>query len=124
MNKIVVQGILLEKKQAAELEQEFKEKGIDLVLLEELNLSTYELGMICVTVQEAVQAIGYSALYDMLKFAVLRLLQVKKLPNKENNISVSIKCNRKESVLSFNFDLTEEQKEKVVDAAILKFLNN
>ena len=124
MNKILVQGILLENQQAAELEQEFKEKNIDLVLLKELNLSPHELGMICVTVQEAIQAVGYSALYDMLKYSVLRLLKVIKVPNKGNNTTVSIKCNRKESVLSFNFDLTEEQKERVVNAAILKFLNN
>jgi hypothetical protein len=120
MLRIIVQGVNLDDDQATNLEQEFKNENINLVLLEELNLGAVDAGIILITIQ-AMQAIGYNALYDMIKYSVLKLLRMSKSNSKKGTF-ISIRKEGEVSDLFFSFDLTEDQREKLVDAAITKLL--
>lgn len=66
---------------------------------------------------EFLKNIGYNGCYDLLKMAILSIVSKIEHNNKKVS-SVLIVLNDKRYELKFSYDLTNEQKEKLVDAAI------
>lgn len=73
---------------------------------------------------EIAQNLGYSAIYDILKFSLLKVVDFvgNKTENKETKIEID--CNGKKVSLNCNFVLTKKQKDKFIDAAIKKLLDD
>ncbi len=75
---------------------------------------------IVMIVIELLQNIGYSAAYDLIKVSVLSI--VSKISNSlKKEIRVIVINGDKRSEIILPFDVTEEQKNKLVDAAIEKW---
>ena len=66
---------------------------------------------------------GYSAVYDMLKYILLKVLQLLPKKKPQENVKIEVVCKQDKFSISYNTQLTEEQKEKLIDAAIQKFVN-
>ena len=68
--------------------------------------------------------LGYNAIYDVLKFILLKVVGF--IKNKTENIEtkIEIACNGKKASLDCNFELTEKQKDKFIDAAIKNLLDD
>lgn len=66
--------------------------------------------------------IGYNAVYDAVKYALGKLVAVFAGKKRKAETKMEIACGDKRYSVSFNFELTEEQKDKLVDAAAKKLL--
>lgn len=71
------------------------------------------------------QNIGYNAAYDAMKYALSKLIIVftKKGLKEKTETKIEIACGDKRYSVSCNFRLTENQKDKLIDAAVKKLLN-
>lgn len=70
---------------------------------------------------EFVKILTYNASYDLLKNSVLLLISKLKFKHIKGT-RIMINLDNKTAELSFSFDVTDAQKEKLVDAAIKKLL--
>ena len=70
---------------------------------------------------QLLQGIGVSAAYDVLKKSLTMLIN-KIVKNKKRKTIVEISCNGKTESLTLDFELNDEQRDKLVDATILKFM--
>ena len=72
------------------------------------------------------KTIGYSAAYDILKHALGKLITVLVQQKKEKPVQTKMEvvCGDTMYSLCCNFELTEEQKDKLVDAAARKLLES
>ena len=70
------------------------------------------------------QNMAYSAAYDTVKYALGKLVSMftGKRGKEKTQTKMEIACGDKRYSLSFDFELTEEQKNKLVDAAAKKLL--
>lgn len=68
--------------------------------------------------------LSYSAIYDMIKFILIKLYGFFEEKSKDKETKIEIICNGKETTLKCNFNLTKKQKEKIIDAAIQKLLDD
>ena len=94
-------------------------------IIEVNNFLPPEVGFILIEIsKEIAPSILVNTLYDMLKFTLHSILG--KLSNKKHNNTVQFEiiCNNNKFSLNCNFPLTDEQKDKLVDAATQKLLNN
>lgn len=66
---------------------------------------------------ELLQNVGYNATYDLIKTSVLSIVSKISSASKKETRVVVIKGNQK-SEIRLSFDVTEEQMDKLVDAAI------
>lgn len=70
---------------------------------------------------ELLKNLEYNATYDLIKMALLSLIsKLKKIPRTTTRIMVAV--DDKTSEIIIPFEISDEQKEKLVDAAIEKFL--
>ena len=79
-----------------------------------------------VIIFELLRSMGYAAAYDLCKAALLLIIckiQEKTNKNKTEN-TVTVICGEEKYSFIFPFELSESQKEKVVDAAIEKMLKS
>lgn len=79
---------------------------------------------IIIIVCELLKNIEYSATYDLLKsaflFVISRIHEIHK--NKAPETKITIYCNGEIAEITLPFELTEGQKDRIIDAAIKKFL--
>ena len=70
------------------------------------------------------QNIGYNAAYDALKYALGKLMAVftGKKSERKSETKIEIACGEERYSISCSFELTEVQKDKLVDAAAKKLL--
>ena len=68
-----------------------------------------------------VQSMGEKALYDTLKYILSNIFSRVKPFGNEKSTKIEIGLNDKLETIEFNFELTEPQKDKLVQAAIEKF---
>jgi len=69
---------------------------------------------------ELLRNLEYSATYDLIKMALLSLIsKLKKIPRTTTRIKVVVDDKMSEIIIPF--EISDEQKEKLVDAAIEKF---
>lgn len=70
------------------------------------------------------QNMAYSAAYDTVKYALGKLVSMftGKRGKEKTQTKMEIACGDKRYSLSFDFELTEKQKNKLVDAAAKKLL--
>lgn len=94
--------------------------NVEMVFLPQLNFSASPGALIIVL--EFVKTLTFDASYDLMKHIILSLMNKVKLLHKGNTIITVVKDGQK-SQINLSFEPTEEQKEKLVDAAIQKLLN-
>lgn len=72
------------------------------------------------------KSIGYSAAYDILKYALGKFITVLIQQKKKKTVQtkMEIVCGDTMYSLCFNFELTKDQKDKLVDAAARKLLES
>lgn len=94
-------------------------------LLKQTNLSMPE--DIIIIIFEILKNLGANAIYDMLKASLLeivsKILVIKKQKSMSKAISIIVIVNEKKTEVVLPFELNEEQKSKVVDAAINKLFD-
>ncbi len=76
--------------------------------------------LIIVAIQ-LLQSISFDVAYDILKYILNKIFA--KLPHNKSSYTIQITCNKKVFVVYVDFEMTEEQKDKLVNAAIQKFLS-
>lgn len=73
---------------------------------------------------ELCQNISYSAAYDLIKYALSKLITLfsEKIAKEKTQTKMEIVCRDQKYSVSFNFELTENQKKQLIDAATKKLL--
>ena len=79
---------------------------------------------VIIIVCELLKNIEYSATYDLLKAALLLVVSKIREIHKGKTLEtkITIFCNGEMTEITFPFELTERQKDSIVDAAIKKIL--
>ncbi len=97
------------------------EKEIQFLKIETHNLFPPEIMLILIQLAEN---IGYSVIYDIIKYALCKLkaLLTEKKTKQPSRIKIEIVCGRQKCSIACNFELTENQKDKLLDAAIKKLM--
>ena len=117
MYKVIISGLDLSKEDIICLNKESANRQIEFSKIEALSL--IDAGVVMVMVQ-AIQNIGYSALYDMLKYCLS--IVVNKATNiRKKETTIELTCNGQTESLTINFELTDSQKDKLIDAVVKKF---
>ena len=102
------------------VDMEYLNKNEKGVRFEQIPCSTLIPQDICMILIEISENIGINALYDMLKYSFSNLLNLiqRKMVSKKEKMELVIKKNGKEFKCTLPFNLSEEQKDKFVDAII------
>lgn len=94
-------------------------------ILKHINLSISEDMLIIIF--EILKNLEYNAIYDLLKMALLEIISkiytLKKHKSMSKTTSIIVIVNEKRTEVNLPFELSEEQKNKVVDAAINKLFD-
>lgn len=82
---------------------------------------------VLIIIFEILKNLGVNATYDLLKMALLEIISKICAIRKQNSISkmtsIIVIANDKRTEVNVSFELNEEQKNKVVDAAIKKLFD-
>lgn len=70
------------------------------------------------------QNIGYSAIYDTLKFVVSKVINLTESKIKNNDTKIEFQYNENKATFSCNFTLAQEQKNEIIETILEKMLNN
>lgn len=70
------------------------------------------------------QNIGYSAIYDTLKFVVSKVINLTESKIKNNDTKIEFQYNENKASFSCNFTLAQEQKNEIIETILEKMLNN
>ena len=93
--------------------------------LKQTNLSMSE--DILIIIFEIFKNLGTNATYDLLKMSLLEIVSkictIKKQKSMSKTTSIIVIVNEKRTEVNIPFELNEEQKDKVVDAAINKLFD-
>ena len=93
--------------------------------LKQTNLSMSE--DILIIICEIFKNLGTNATYDLLKMSLLEIVSkictIKKQKSMSKTTSIIVIVNEKRTEVNIPFELNEEQKDKVVDAAINKLFD-
>ena len=73
---------------------------------------------------ELARNLGYNAIYDVLKFSLLKVVNFVKKKTEDKETKIEIACNGKKAYLNCNFVLTKKQKDKFIDAAIRNLIDD
>lgn len=92
---------------------------VDITFLPQKNFASSSVAVIIAF--ELVKDLAYNTSYDLMKYTIVSILGKMKRP-KRKNTTITITNGPKKSQISFPFELTEEQKDRMVDAAIQKLL--
>lgn len=99
------------------LRKEFEEHKIELKNMSTISLVGTEIVTVII---QLMQNIGYNAAYDMIKFSLIAI--IKKVTSfKKKRTTIEITCNGKTESISVDFELSENQKNKLIDAVVMKF---
>lgn len=94
---------------------------VDITFLPQKNFASSSVAVIIAF--ELVKNLAYNTSYDLLKHTIISILGNMKRPKrKDTTTTITITNGPKKSQISFPFELTEEQKDRMVDAAIQKLL--
>lgn len=74
-------------------------------------------------IYELVRNLSYNAIYDFLKLSLSAIISKIKSKNRaEKDTQITVIIGSEKSIMNIPFELTDVQKDKIVDAAITKFL--
>lgn len=118
MYKAIVSGLALSKEDISYLNEKSASMQIEFRKVESLHITNPEIVMIVV---QAIQSIGYSALYDILKYCLSVVVNKAAAISGKKETTIEITCNGQTESLTINFELTELQKDKLIDAVVEKF---
>lgn len=116
-SKIIVSGLEYDNEEFENTRREFLEHEIELKTMNTISLIGTE--MVTVIIQ-LMQNIGYSAAYDVIKFSLVAIIN-KVIKVKKKRTTIEITCNGKTEAISVDFELSENQKDKLIDAVVMKF---
>lgn len=97
------------------------ENGVVFSTTNQKNFLPSETALIII---ELVQNLGYNAIYDILKFSLQKVLNFFEGKAEDKETTIEIDCNGKKVSLNCNFALSKKQKDKFIDAAIKKLLDD
>ena len=117
-NNVVIQGERFPEEEVADLYRE-NEFGITFSVIESKNI--VDVGVLFVFI-ELVRNLSYNASYDILKY-IFNCIIVKISHLKKEKIHIEVICNKSKSSITINFPLSDEQKDKLIDAAIKKLID-
>ena len=122
-NSVILKGFSLLQQDIDEIRTEFGSMDISLASYNATNfISSDVLGILII---QFAQSISFSAAYDMLKYILLVVMtKMSNLKTNANQTYISIELNNKTSKVAFSFDLTDEQKDKLIDVVAQKLLND
>lgn len=118
-------NVLIENLNLSDSEWELLNKNEYNIIFNSLDMDNFLSPEMTMVIIDIAQNIGYDAAYDLLKFIFLKIIYIAKnvfKGNKQNTIRIILA--EKEYTISSDFDLTESQKDKLIDAAIKKMLEN
>lgn len=117
---VLVDGLKITEEDALELNTGEYSQEVEFSPITSKNFMPPEIVLIMI---ELGKSTGYSAVYDMLKYILLKVLQLLPKKKPQENVKIEVVCKQDKFSISYNTQLTEEQKEKLIDAAIQKFVN-
>lgn len=118
-NNVIIQGIKFSNEEIADLCKK-NEFGITFSVIESKNL--IDVGVLFVLV-ELLKNLTYSATYDILKY-ILNCIIIKANHIKNGKTHIEVICNNNKASITTNFPLSDEQKDKLIDAAIKKLIDD
>ncbi len=118
-NNVIIQGIRLSEEEMTDLCKE-NDLGVTFSVIESKNM--FDVGVLFVFI-ELVRNLSYNATYDILKY-ILNSIIIKINNLKSEKIQIEVICNKNKSSITVNFPLSDEQKDKLVDAAIKKLIDD
>lgn len=118
-NNVIIQGIKFSEKEITDLCKK-NEFGVTFSVIESKNL--IDVGVLFVLV-ELVENLTYSATYDILKY-ILNCIIIKMNHLKNEKTRIEVICNKNKASIAVNFPLSDEQKDKLIDAAIKKMIDD
>lgn len=116
-SKIIVSGLEYDNEEFENTSKEFLEHEIELKTMSTIALVGAEIVTVII---QLIQNIGYSAAYDVIKFSLVAITN-KVISVKKKRTTIEITCNGKTEAISVDFELTENQKDKLIDAVVMKF---
>jgi|GEM_PF-3455612 len=119
-SNVVLNGFEFSQLDIENLTTEFDKRGIIVISYEETNFLPYFQSIGVVAIHLA-QNMSLNAAYDTAKYILTSIISKCRIP-KDRKTVISVKMNDNTSEIALNFDLTEEQKDKLIDAAIHKML--
>lgn len=120
MNTVILKGFDFSSQDVDHMNSLGMSKDISYINLKDINFlpAFNEIGIVII---QLMQSISFDATYDTVKYILLTIIAKIKTFDK-NETTVLIKLKNEESIISFNFELSNEQKDKIVDAAVRKLL--
>jgi len=125
MNSIILTCESFTQEDVKALNQELSnlENGFEIFLSTHLSFNQYESMFIAMLF--AIQgSIINNAIYDSIKFSINRIVSRFKSNSKTKGVTVEMCLNGNKDTIFFDFELSEVQKEKIVDAALKKMLKD
>lgn len=119
--KITINGGVFDPIDIEEMNSLCKKHAISFNLLEIRNFLPPEVILILIEVgNEVGYGLATNALYDVLKLTLRCIIEKLSSKRPEQKTEIEIVCNDKRHSFSCNFQLTEEQKNKLIDALAQK----
>lgn len=116
--KILVSSTLITQKEISELNNQIEE--CEFAILRSLGYSPISPEVVMVII-ELLQNMGYNATYDLLKISISSIISKLHL-NKRHETRIVVLVDGIKSEIRLNLDISEEQKDKLIDATIERFL--
>lgn len=117
MNKILISGIEFSDEELEGLRNEMSNENVEIETIKGFDLiENNDLVSIICTI---IQGLGTNAIYDMLKKYLSPVIQ-KVLAKRNTGTTVEITCNGQTASVFLSFELNDDQKDKLVDAAVLR----
>ena len=118
--EIIINTSLFSMDDFAAEAREFSNKGIEVTLVKSSNLLPPEIIPVMI---EIAKNVGFDAIYDILKFSLTKLVTLVSGKSKGRKPRIDVACNGKKYSISCDFELSEEQRDRLVDAAIQKLMD-
>lgn len=115
--KVTINGGVFDRIDIEEMNSLCEKHAISFNLLEAHNFLPPEVLLILIEVgKEVGSGLATNALYDVLKLTLRCIIEKLSSKRPEQKTQMEIVCNDKRHSFSCNFQLTEEQKDKLIDA--------
>lgn len=122
MNKIYIRTNQLKNDEINEINQELQVLDAELFGKKEMVKGFIPLDPYLVIIFELLQNMSYAAIYDYIKFVVMTILDKTNAAKKSAMWKITLRLDDKIVSMETNLNLTEKQKEKLIDGAIQKLL--
>jgi len=116
---VLIEGPLFDDSEISKINKEASVKNVEFINM--VGLEIFDSAIIVVVIR-LVQNLAFDAAYDSLKFILMNIFDKLSQKDKRAISTLEIRNDDKKYSIYFNFELTEEHKNKLVDVAIKKLL--